>query len=43
MSENESKNRKYYDIVFILIFLLILTTIIDLNISLEQILKALFG
>jgi len=43
MSKNESKNRKYYDVVLILIFLLILTTIIDLNISLEQILVALFG
>jgi len=43
MIKNESKNRKYYDVVLILIFLLILTTIIDLNISLEQILVALFG
>ncbi len=40
----ESKNdKKYFDLIIVLILLLVLFTLIDLNISLEQILGVFIG
>ena len=43
MSENENETKRYLDIVLVLILLLVLSTYIDLNITLEQILGVFTG
>ncbi|MFO7815983.1 MAG: hypothetical protein R6V14_09715 [Halanaerobiales bacterium] len=43
MGEKEKRENKYFDIVLVLILLLVLSTYIDLNITLEQIFRFLTG
>lgn len=43
MSKKEKEGKRYLDIVLVLILLLVLSTYIDLNITLEQILGVLTG
>ncbi len=43
MSEKENEGKRYLDIVLVLILFLVLSTYIDLNITLEQILGVLTG
>jgi hypothetical protein len=43
MSKKEKEGKRYLDIVLVLILLLVLSTYIDLNITLEQILWVLTG
>ena len=44
MAKNENDNkRRYFDIILVLILLLVLSTFLDLNITLEQIIAILTG
>lgn len=43
MAKKEKEGKRYLDIVLVLILLLVLSTYIDLNITLEQILGVLTG
>ncbi len=43
MVKKSKSDKKYLDVIIVLIILLILFTLIDLNISLEQILGVLVG
>lgn len=43
MSKESKTEKKYFDIIIVLILLLVLFTLIDLNISLEQILGVFIG
>jgi|GEM_PF-1962997 hypothetical protein len=43
MAKKSKSIKKYFDVIIVLIILLILFTLIDLNISLDQILEVLVG
>lgn len=43
MSKESKTDKKYFDLIVVLILLLVLFTLIDLNISLEQILGVFIG
>jgi len=43
MSKKDNEGKRYLDIVLVLILFLVLSTYIDLNITLEQILGVLTG
>jgi hypothetical protein len=43
MAKESKTDKKYFDLIIVLILLLVLFTLIDLNISLEQILGVLIG
>lgn len=43
MAKKSKSDKKYFDVIIVLILLLVLFTLIDLNISLEQILGVLIG
>ncbi len=43
MSKNEVENKRDLDIILVLILLLVLSTYVDLNITLKQILGVLIG
>ncbi|MGM0445287.1 MAG: hypothetical protein ACQEQH_02680 [Bacillota bacterium] len=43
MAKESKRDKKSFDLIIVLILLLVLFTLIDLNISLEQILGVLIG
>ncbi len=43
MAKESKKDKKYFDLIIVFILLLVLFTLIDLNISLEQILGVFIG
>lgn len=43
MAKESKSDKKYFDLIIVLILLLVLFTLIDLKISLEQILGVLIG